>query len=58
MSSFLRAVRRLRFYFASLQSDAARQELEELVGAEEIDALWPAPVILRPGRTSAGAVPR
>ncbi len=35
-----------RFYFASLQSDAARQELEELMGAEEIDALPDSIVLL------------
>ncbi len=35
-----------RFYFASLQSDAARRELEELMGAEEIDALPDSIVLL------------
>ena len=37
-----------RFYFASLQSDAARQELERLLGAEEIDALPDSIVLLDP----------
>ncbi len=29
----------VRFHFASLQSDAARRELDKVLGAEEIDAL-------------------
>ncbi len=37
-----------RFYFASLQSDAARRELEKLLGAEEIDALPDSIVLLDP----------
>ncbi len=35
-----------RFDFASLQSDAARKELEELLGAEEMDALPDSIVLL------------
>ena len=35
-----------RFYFASLQSDAARRELEKVLGLDEIDALPDSIVLL------------